>query len=50
MAMRRPYRQPQAHEAIMDVLYREAGTKYDPDLLASFATMIADSEHKAMPH
>ena len=47
MAADRPYHPGRKHGDIMTILYREAGSKYDPYLLERFAGMIVDSNRKA---
>lgn len=47
MATPRPYHPARGHEAILDILHREAGSKYDPALLACFEEMIEDSSRRA---
>lgn len=47
MASPRPYHKVRGHEQIMAVLADEAGSKYDPHILARFAEMIGESSGKA---
>ncbi|HEX6733923.1 MAG TPA: HD domain-containing phosphohydrolase [Azonexus sp.] len=47
MAMSRPYHQARQHQAVMDILNREAGSKHDPDLLHAFCTVIEKSDMRA---
>lgn len=39
----RPYHPARAHTQIMDILYQEAGSKFDPDLLRVFEALIWES-------
>ncbi|WP_153132925.1 HD-GYP domain-containing protein [Dechloromonas hortensis] len=47
MAVTRPYHKARQHQAVMDILNREAGGKHDPDLLHAFCTVIEKSEMRA---
>lgn len=43
MIARRPYHDPSSHQAVMDVLNRESGSKHDPDLVHAFRAAIEKS-------
>jgi len=46
-ATRRVYHQARPHHEVMDIMQRETGSKYDPDLMAIFRTTIEKSPFKA---
>lgn len=43
IALSRPYHQARRHNAIMDILHDEVGSKHDPDLLHAFCSVIEKS-------
>jgi len=47
MAEQRPYHKARGHQAVMDIMTREAGVKHDPDLLHAFYTVIEKSDMRA---
>lgn len=47
MVETRPYHRPRGHQAVMDILIGEGGTKHDPDLLHAFRTVIEKSSMRA---
>lgn len=47
MAVTRPYHKARQHQAVMDILSQEAGSKHDPDLLHAFCAVIEKSEMRA---
>lgn len=49
MAVSRPYHKARDHQAVMDILNSEAGSKHDPDLLTAFCSIIEKSEMRAGP-
>lgn len=49
MATTRSYHVPRPHESIMQVLYEENASKYDPYLRNKFSSCIEHSSHKAAP-
>jgi response regulator RpfG family c-di-GMP phosphodiesterase len=47
LATERPYHQARAHDKIMRILFDENGDKYDPHLVAKFASLIEYSEYRS---
>lgn len=47
MAVTRPYHRARGHDEVMDVLYREAGSKYDPAVVAALGIALNNSELRA---
>lgn len=47
MAVSRPYHKARRHQAVMDILSSEAGSKHDPDLLHAFRRVIERSGQRA---
>ncbi len=43
MIARRPYPTPRQHQAVMDILTSESGSKHDPDLVHAFGAVIEKS-------
>jgi HD-GYP domain-containing protein (c-di-GMP phosphodiesterase class II) len=47
MAMTRSYHQARSHAQIMQIIHREAGTIFDPDLLKIFEVLMETSDYRA---
>lgn len=47
MIARRPYQNARDHQAVMDILISESGTKHDPDLVHAFGAVIEKSARRA---
>jgi HD-GYP domain-containing protein (c-di-GMP phosphodiesterase class II) len=48
MAITRAYHRGRTHEAVMAVLHRETGGKYDPNLMQVFSELIEGSEYRVV--
>ena len=46
MIARRPYQNARDHQAVMDILISESGTKHDPDLVHAFGAVIEKSARR----
>lgn len=47
MAMTRSYHHARSHDQIMQIINRESGAKFDPEILAIFNELIESSQYKA---